>query len=270
MRHYILALPILALSACSILEQPNIPNNTGANSGQYSQGCSTGACAPGQSYSVAGQHQSAQTHQGANQGAWSGQNGGAYGQGPVHVNPTGHGQNGYRAHQAAGYGQPPHLRGSRGQKRGHFYGTIGGVLHDVDLDSYGIEGRLGYNSGRYLGAEIEGSIGLIDDNDTIQGFDVESRFDYNVAAFAVARLPLGNRFSLHARGGYDFREFSIEAEAPDGTLIDESIDLDGFAYGFGAEYALSPRSGLRLDYTEYRGGSGLGAESVSASFTRKF
>ena len=115
MRHYILALPILALSACSVIEQPYISNNSGINSGQYSQGCSIGACAPGQSYSVAGHHQSVQAGHGANQGHWSGQNGGAYGPGPVHVNPTGYNHNGYGSQQAQGYGQPPRLRGRNGQ-----------------------------------------------------------------------------------------------------------------------------------------------------------
>lgn len=129
---------------------------------------------------------------------------------------------------------------------------------------------------------MEASVGVIDDSSSdvqiVQGSEVtidnDISGDYNVAAFAVARLPVGKRFSLHARGGYDFRSIGFKQSLlVDDQLVDsdeESVNLDGFAYGVGAEYALSPRSGLRLDYTEYRGGSGLGTESVSASFTRKF
>jgi len=49
----------------------------------------------------------------------------------------------------------------------------------------------------------------------------------------------------------------------------KALDLDGIAYGIGAEYALSPVSGLRLDLTEYDNEFGA-SQSVSASFTRKF
>ena len=53
MRNIILTLPILALSACSVIDQPHVEYKTVADSGQYSQGCASGACAPGQGYSVA-------------------------------------------------------------------------------------------------------------------------------------------------------------------------------------------------------------------------
>jgi len=277
-RNFILTLPILALSACSVIEQPFLENGLVSDSayGQYDQGCSAGTCAPGQSYSVAGPQNS---H--ANPNQWSqngghgqaGYNQGAYGQGPTHVNPMGNGQYGQQYggqhNQGYGAGHASGLRGARGQRGGNFYGTIGGVWYDTDIDSYGLEGRLGYDSGRILGAEIEGSVGLIDDNDTFGDVRVKSEFDYNVAAFALARLPLSERFSVHVRGGYDFRQLSVEATDDLGGTAEADLDLDGFAYGIGAEYALSPRSGLRLDFTSYDNNIGA-SESVSASFVRKF
>lgn len=277
MRNFVLALPILALSACSVIDQPYLPSASGASGGsygQYDQACPSGACAPGQSYSVANQG-----YTGANPSHWPDQalvpnyeSGGA-----VHVNPTGYGHNaqhGSQHGQGYGYGQPPHLRGLRGPKRGNFYGTIGGVMHDTDLNSFGLEGRVGYDFGRILGAELEGSIGVIDEKETINDaalgdVQLSSGFDYNVAAFAVARLPLSQRVSVHARGGYDFRSLSVKGTADDGTSGKTTIDLDGFAYGIGAEYALSPRSGLRLDLTSYDNEFGA-SESVSASYVRKF
>lgn len=268
MRNFIIALPILALTACSAFEQPYVTHSTGTDYGQYNQGCSAGTCAPGQSYSVA-QH----GHQAEKSNHWPDQKlvAGYESGGPVHVNPTGHGHNNFGAPKAHGYGygQPPHLRGLRGPKRGNFYGTLGGVMYDTDIDSFGLEGRLGYDSGRILGAEIEGSVGLFDEKERISDVDVKTGFDYNVAAFAVARLPLSHRFSVHARGGYDFRSLSSEGTDDFGGSAQADLDLDGFAYGIGAEYALTPRDGLRLDLTSYDNDFGA-SESVSASYTRKF
>lgn len=275
-RSLILALPALALGACSAFEQPYLPSGAQASYGQYDQGCQPSACAPGQSYSVAAPigGNAGPDHWPDKQLIPNYEHGG-----PVHVNPTRHGYSGhgqqYGAQHAQGYGagQPPHLRGLRGQKQGHFYGTVGGVMYDTDVDSFGLEGRLGYDSGRIFGAEVEGSVGVIDEKDTatsaIGPINTKAGFDYNLAAFALARLPLSERFSLHARGGYDVRELSVKATAADGTSATVSEKLDGFAYGVGAEYALSPRDGLRLDLTRYDNEFGA-SDSVSASYTRKF
>ncbi len=276
MRHYILALPILALSACSAIEQPYLASQTGSSYGVYDSGCSAGTCAPGQSYAVAGQNHNAFGN--ANPNHWPDQNLVAGyehgGKGPVHVNPTGHGHYGQGVPHAGAYGQPPYLRGLRGQSRGNFYGTLGGVMYDTDIDSFGLEGRLGYDSGRRLlgasyGAELEGSLGILDEKDVDGDITTKGGFDYNVAAFAVARRSLTPRLSVHGRLGYDFRQLSVKAEDLDGNTGKVELDLDGIAYGIGAEYALSPVSGLRLDLTEYDNEFGA-SQSVSASFTRKF
>ena len=305
MRKFALCLPILALSACSALEQPFLQSANGSASGHYNQGCAPVSCVSGQGYSVtsaphqglhhqggyqqSGYHDSAHHHSGHYDG--HNVNGGdaafwpdmnlvpSYeGGGPVHINPTGFrhlGPSGYGAQfrPGYGYGQRPQLRGMYGAKLGHFYGTIGGVMYDTDADSFGIEGRIGYNSGRIFGAEVEGSLGLTDESSVVASavgpIDVKAGFDYNFAAFGIARLPLSHRLSLHARGGYDFRDITAIGTAQDGTSATISQSLDGLAYGVGAEYALSPRDGLRLDFTRYDNDIGA-SDSVSASYTRKF
>lgn len=278
MRKLVYVLPAVLISACSVIDQPYLPSDAGYSGGtQYAQGqyggCASGACASGQGYSVAAQGS-------GQQGAY--QNRSAHGA-PVHVNPTGYGQGyqgagyqgaGYGAGPRAGYGVPA-LRGTRGRRgnAGGFYGTLGGVLYDTDIDSFGLEGRIGYDSGRIFGAEVEGSIGIIDEDDTVSSangpVELESGFDYNVAAFAVARWPLTQRLSLHTRAGYDFREITVEGEDSQGNTAEASADLDGFAFGVGAQYLFSPRSGLRIDYTSYDNDIGE-AESLSASYVRKF
>jgi len=135
-------------------------------------------------------------------------------------------------------------------KSGSFYGTLGGVLYDDDSEIFGIEGRLGYDSGYIFGAEIEGSIGVIDENNVVNepligDVDLNIEANYNIAAFAVARLPISSALSVHGRAGYDFRQLHVDGTAEDGTSEIVSGDLNGFALGAGAEYSLSQRSGLR-------------------------
>jgi len=268
MRKLTYLLPAILITGCSVADQlPTNYHTNSAHSGYYDPACQAGSCAPGQSYSVADYGQNTQdSYQNHYEHAPNGYAQNGYPQAPV---PAYAPQAGYG--YGAGYGAHniPALRGSNYRKPGHFYGTLGGVLYDTDIDSYGIEGRIGYNSGRILGAEVEGSFGIIDDTRTITAVDLETGVDYNIAAFALARLPISQRLSLHARGGYDFRKLSASGTDAMGMTQELDLNLDGFAYGFGGEYAISPRDGLRLDFTRYD--NELGAlESVSASYVRKF
>ena len=170
--------------------------------------------------------------------------------------------------------QASKLRGVQYQKSGEFYGTLGGVLYDDDSEIFGIEGRLGYDSGHIFGAELEGSIGVIDEKNVVNepsigDVDLNIESNYNIAAFAVARLPISPALSVHGRAGYDFRQLRVDGTAEDGTSETVSGNLNGFALGAGAEYSLSKRSGLRVDVTRYHNDVGS-IESISASFTRKF
>ena len=284
MRKFAICLPILALSACSALEQPYLPSGDSGDYGHYAQGCAVVSCAPGQSYSVANTFDAHHVGSGAEGDYWpdtgfipSYENGGA-----AHVNPVGYAHQGHSAHNGQfggqyGYGQPLQLRGLYGQKQGHFYGTLGGVMYDTDLESFGLQGRAGYDSGRgflgaTFGAELEASVGLTDEaQEDLAGFtDVTSGFDNNIGAFVLARLPVTERISLHSRLGYNFQKFTVQGADIDGNSVKDSLTADGVAIGFGAEYAISPRSGLRIDYTESDTEFGGALSGVSASFTRKF
>ena len=145
------------------------------------------------------------------------------------------------------YGAPK-LRGS--YDGDYIYGNIGGVVYDAGGDTFGLVGRLGYQSKKLFGAEAEGTIGL--NNTTIEeaGTTITGGVDYSVAAFALARLPVSDKFSVHARGGYHVTR--VSANSDDGvTQISAAEAFDGFAYGAGAEFNVSPRDSLRVDYTRY-------------------
>jgi len=151
---------------------------------------------------------------------------------------------------AAALGGIPVLRGQFGpRKSSRFYGNAGLNWYDVDTDAVGVQLRGGYQATRHLGAEVEGSIGL-DGDDAFGG-----NFDYTVGAFAVSRAPVTNRLDVLGRIGYYYAN------------LDNGVERDNIAYGIGAEYALSQRDGIRVDYTRYEG---LDTDSVAFSYARKF
>lgn len=168
----------------------------------------------------------------------------------------------------------PELRGS--YKSNYIYSNIGGVAYDAGGDLFGVVGRLGYQSDSFLGAEAEGTIGV--NNTTIEeaGITISGGVDYSVAAFALARLPVSDKFALHARGGYHVTR--VSAEADDGTaMISNAEAFDGFAYGAGAEFNVSERDSIRVDYTRYEYDAQdpnidnvASQDTVSVAYARKF
>jgi len=181
--------------------------------------------------------------------------------------PHGYSQNG---HAPAYY--PPHRGVSKGLRQAYTYGTLGATNYDVDSDLYGIQGRLGWQSKSIFGAEVEGSIGFDEDDATVDfgtgPVSVEVGINTQIAGFAVARVPVSKRFNILGRVGY--HNTDIEGELDDGTtVIEEDFSVDGIAYGVGAEYALSPRTALRADYTVYDF-DGEDADAISLAVKRKF
>ncbi len=191
------------------------------------------------------------------------------------VNPT-YGASPTTIGSSAPYGSAVHYGGGYGggygrpalRQAGYSYASLGATLYDVDSNTAGLQGRLGYQFSPLLGVEAEGSIGLLDDDTTVAGTTTENKVDYQAAAFARARLPIGPRLSVHARGGYHALEASADTTVG-GVTTAVSANDDGFAYGAGAEYALSPRDAIRLDYTNYEV-TGSNLDSVAIAYQRRF
>ena len=187
--------------------------------------------------------------------------------------PVYQGQQGYAQNT---YGPAPYVnsRGgsSRGLRQSYTYGTLGATLYDVDTDLFGIQGRLGWQSKGLFGAEVEGSFGVSDDDNFVDfggGFiEAETEIDTQIAAFAVARYPISNRFNVLGRVGYHNTEF--DAELDDGvTVVEQDFSTDGIAYGVGVEYAFDPKTSVRADYTRYDF-DGPDADALSLAVSRKF
>jgi len=269
MRHSLKILPALlflpAMTACTYGPQQQEFGYNGSShvqhSGSYQTGglsqqgdliCSDAGCAPGATYAV------------SNQASYD------YSR-PSHQ-PT-YDANGSQvegSYANTGYGHSPELRGVKGRplRQGYKYGNLGGVNYDEGDEAYGLQARLGYQSAGILGAEVEGSFGISDNEDTVGTSSLKSGVDYSVGAFALARLPLAYGFSVHARGGYHLT--GVSSELDNGVAVAKgSDDLDGFAYGGGAEYAFSPRSAIRLDYTRYETDRG-DLDAISLGYAHKF
>jgi len=177
----------------------------------------------------------------------------------------------YNSGQAPTY-YPPHGGVSKGLRQAYTYGTLGATNYDIDSDLYGIQGRLGWQSKSIFGAEVEGSFGFDEDDAIIDvgtgPIAVEAGIKSQLAGFGVARVPVSERFNVLGRVGYHNTEFEIELD--DGTtILEEDFSTDGIAYGVGAEYALSPLTALRADYTVYDF-DGEDADAISLAVKRKF
>lgn len=275
MRLILLATAAAALSACSPSSlfgsnfgfgQQNTFQSTAQHAGAYQGGGAYGT-QQSQRYASNYGHQT----QVQNGYAYSGQ-APAYGA-PVHVNPTGHNAGGYPQNNVG----VPGLRGlSKVNSGRRFYTNLGGMMYDVDDNAFGVVGRVGVQQG-VLGAELEGSAGLINDTQTfdvvVDGQPAELRTslgtEWSTAAFATARAPVARRLDAFARAGYHITEIKAKASL-DGLQLSDRAHSDGFAYGVGLEYAVDPRRALRLDYTRYESDDFRTSDSVSASFVSRF
>lgn len=177
---------------------------------------------------------------------------------------------------------------SIGSQTSGFYAGAG--FDSIAFDSYAVSGRAGYDFNRYF--SVEGQLGFgvsdeeyvfttdfpfqnPDDPDEVItqriAFQASAGLDTFVGAFAVGRLPIGERFELFGRAGYHFTGLGgiigpaaqtvpgEDEEVESGFLGPFRVDAstDGIAYGGGVqinfgEYYLM---GIRLEYTRFDTGS---------------
>lgn len=165
---------------------------------------------------------------------------------------------------APAYGRPA----MRGAFRPYRYGSLGAALYDIEGGAIGVQARAGYQLSQLIGAEIEGSVGIVDDTTTIGATTREAGLDYSIGGFGVARLPITPRMNIVGRAGYHLTDIEV-TDTVGGVPTTVSGTEDGLAWGGGAEFAISPRDSIRVDYTNYDvPGSNL--DSVSLGYQRKF
>ena len=186
-----------------------------------------------------------------------------------------HGNQGHQGHYSTGYAPDyitSHARPRNGLRQAYTYGTLGATMYDVDSELYGVQGRLGWQSKSFFGAEVEGSAGFKDDESSVDfgtgPIIAESGIDSQIAGFGVARIPLSQKLNVLGRLGYHRTELSASYDT--GTSVfEQEFSTDGIAYGVGAELALGRKTALRADYTRYDL-DGADADAVSLAIARKF
>ena len=153
------------------------------------------------------------------------------------------------------------------------YGGLGVSAYVTNPDSafgadlFTTEAKLGYNFNKYFGVEAQGSIGLTTDSVQLgPTATVERKVDYSLGGFAVARLPVSEKFEVIARGGIHNTQVGIDAVV-DGTTTRVTDTETGFAIGAGAQFNFDKKNAIRADYTYLEGTNG---ETLSLGYIRKF
>lgn len=153
------------------------------------------------------------------------------------------------------------------QQGSRAYATLGYTAVETDQAELGaVTGRFGYKVLPWVGAEVEAGVGVEDDSFDVSingSGTIELRHD--VAAYAVAFLPLGDHFEAHARIGYGTTE--IESSVAAVTVRDEG---ESFNYGVGASAFLDGWNGVRADWTRRDFQDGGEADTWSVSYIRRF
>lgn len=150
------------------------------------------------------------------------------------------------------------------------YATLGyGRLETDDATLGAVTARVGYKFLPYAGVEAEAGVGVED-----EGFDVSIggssgvyELKHDVAAYAVAFLPLGERFEAFARVGYGTT--NVEASA---FGVTPRGDGESINYGAGASVFLDGYNGLRADWTrrDFQDDGAGEADTWTVSYIRRF
>lgn len=130
-----------------------------------------------------------------------------------------------------------------------FSASVGYSHWDADDGNLGaVTARGRYMFTNYVGGEVEASFGVKDES----GYGYKLSIDNSFAGFAVVGAPVTERFDVFGRLGYATTSFDAEYFGYSG-----SADIDGVAYGVGANYFFTDSFGVRGDFTKYDGGDDI-------------
>lgn len=149
------------------------------------------------------------------------------------------------------------------------YGVLGYSQIETDQADLGaVRALAGWKLTAHLGLEAEASFGVKDQrfDVSIDGVSGVIELKRDVAAYAVAFLPLGRHVELFARAGYGTSK--IEASAPSVTAKGDGGSLN---YGVGANLFVDDVNGLRADWTRREVSKHRGdTDAASLSYIRRF
>lgn len=147
------------------------------------------------------------------------------------------------------------------------YAALGYTRIDTGQASLGaVTARAGWKLLPNAGVEAEAGFGVEDHafDVSIGGSGGVLELEHEVAAYAVAFLPLGRNLEVFARAGYGSTE--IEASA---AGVTPKGDGDSFNYGAGAAFYYRA-DGVRAEWTRKDFADGGEADAWSVSYVRRF
>ena len=134
-----------------------------------------------------------------------------------------------------------------------FSASVGYSHWDADDGSLGaVTARGRYMFTNYVGGEVEASFGVKDES----SYGYKLSIDNSFGGFAVLGAPVTERFDVFGRLGYATTSLDAEYFGYSG-----SADIDGVAYGVGANYFFTDSFGVRGDFTKYDGGDDIAGEA---------
>jgi len=148
-------------------------------------------------------------------------------------------------------------------------GSIGYTHIDgADASLGAVTSRLGVDFNRYLGAEGEFSVGVVDDTFDIAGVEAKTKLEYDAAAYAVGKLPIGQNLELFGRVGYGTTQ--IETRIP--GVVSASADGESLNYGAGANWFYNGRQGVRGEWTrrDFKDDGAGEVDTYGLSFVSRF
>jgi outer membrane immunogenic protein len=142
------------------------------------------------------------------------------------------------------------------------WGSVGYSHIDVEgMNLGGVTGRVGGVVTPHIGFEAEGTFGV--GSESQDGVEVGLNYDW--AAYLTGALPMTENARLIARLGYGTSE--LEAEEAGES---ESVEVNGFRYGVGAEFLFDDANGVRVDFTRVDAQDGLEGNLYTVSYVRRF
>lgn len=139
------------------------------------------------------------------------------------------------------------------------YLAVGATSYN--FDTYGAEAKLGYKITDNVGVELQGTIGLTEQEITTNFSS--NKVDHTIAGFATASLPVSDNFDIFVRGGYH----TTQRTYTQGLVT--TFNEDGLALGVGGQYNLDTKNGVRVEYT-YLDSDVRGFDTYAISYVRNF
>lgn len=154
-----------------------------------------------------------------------------------------------------------------------FYGDVGysHIMTDSDGEDYDIGAITGHGGLVFapnFAVEGEVMVGVVDEDVTVSGVDVNVGLNYLIGAYGRAQMPVTPQLTLFARAGLVNAEFEAEASGG-GVTASESDSETGAGYGVGGEFMFDDFNGVRFDYTRYDI-EDLEADALTIAYKRRF